>query len=173
MKLTNKQETEISIYSPLTEGLSLQIQRVLKGDLTSADVTFLGTGYKPDPYVQVGLPAENGEITLEVVSNTFLETKLTDWQIKELLAFGWNAPDAHNPNFWMRTDPNDTHDSSQVLVYSAKLVFGLTPDTWFTFGTSPLDEAMNNSGLFWRMRGKAGVVCLPGQNKSSALEGSR
>jgi hypothetical protein len=173
MKLTNKQETEISIYSPLTEGLSLQMQSVLKGTRTSAGVNLLSTSVKPSPYVQVGMPNDKGQLTLEVCSNTFLETKLTDWQVAQLQEVGWNAPDNTNPNFWMVTDSQDTTETSKVMVYAMHLVFGLQPDTWFTFGTSPLDEAMHNSGLFWRMKGKAGVVCLPGQNKESAVEGMR
>jgi hypothetical protein len=171
MKLTNKQETEISIYSPLTEGLSLQMQSVLKGTRTSAGVNLLSTSVKPSPYVQVGMPNDKGQLTLEVCSNTFLETKLTDWQVAQLQEVGWNAPDNKNPNFWMVTDSQDTTETSKVMVYAMHLVFGLQPDTWFTFGTSPLDEAINNSGLFWRIKGTSGAVCLPGQNKDMTVEG--
>jgi len=73
----------------------------------------------------------------------------------------------------MVTDSQDTNQISKVMVYAMHLVFGLRPDTWFTFGTSPLDEAINNSGLFWHMKGKTGVVCIPGQNKDRAVEGDR
>jgi hypothetical protein len=173
MKLNAKQQSQIAIYSPLAEGLSIQIQRVLDGKMTSAGLTLLETGVRPHPYVQVGLPDENGRLTLEVISNTFLETKLTDWQIGQLMSNGWKAPDEGNPNFWMVTDSQDTTEMSKVMVYAMHLVFGLRPDTWFTFGTAPLDEAMNNSGLFWHMKGKTGVVCLPGQNMEYTLEGSR
>ena len=173
MKLTSKQKSEISIYSPLTEGLSIQIQKVISKDSTSADVTFLGTSFTPDPYVQVGMPVESGEITLEVISNTFLETKLTEWQISKLLSLGWNAPNSQNPNFWISASADDAFEASQVMVFAAHSVFGLESDTWFTFGTSPIDEEMNNSGLFWRMKGKTNVVCLPGQNRERALEGGR
>lgn len=173
MKLTNKQESEISIYSPLTAGLSLQIQSVMQGKRTSAGVNLLNTGVKPSPYVQAGMPNANRRLTLEVCSNTFLDTKLTDWQAAQLQEVGWKAPDKANPNFWMVTDSQDTTEMSKVMVYAMHLVFDLRPDTWFTFGSSPFDEAMHNSGLFWRMKGKAGVVCIPGQNKGATLEGSR
>lgn len=171
MKLTNKQESEISIYSPLTEGLSLQIQSVMQGKRTSAGVNLLSTSVKPSPYVQAGMPNANSQVTLEVCSNSFLNTKLTDWQAAQLQEVGWKAPDKTNPNFWMVTDSQDTTEMSKAMVYAMHLVFDLRPDTWYTFGSSPLDEAIHNSGLFWRMKGRAGVVCLPGQNKSSALEG--
>jgi hypothetical protein len=171
VKLTNQQETEISIYSPLTEGLSLQIQSVMLGKRTSAGVNLLNTPLKPSPYVQVGMPNDKNQLTLEACSNTFLETKLTDWQAAQLQEVGWAAPDKTNPNFWMVTDSQDTAEMSKVMVYAMHLVFGLRPDTWFTFGTAPLDEAMNNSGLFWHMKGKTGVVCLPGQNKDRTVEG--
>ena len=172
MKLTSKQETEISIYSPLTEGLSIQIQGVLDGKNTSAGVNLLSSSVKSYPYVQVGLPNSQGQLTLEAMSNTFLETKLTDWQVAQLTEVGWNAPDESNPNFWMVADSQDTHELAKVMVYALHLVFGLRPDTWFSFGTGPLDEAINHSGLFWRMKGKTAVVCLPGQNKGATLEGS-
>lgn len=173
MKLSTKQLSEISIYSPLAEGLSLQIQNVISGKATSAGVTFLGTGFKPYPYVQVGLPDARGQLTLEVISNTFLDTKLTQWQVSQLIAAGWNAPDKTNPNFWMVVNPQDTFELAKVFIYAVHLVFGLTPGTWFTFGTAPLEVAMNNSGLFWRKRGATGVVCLPGQNKEFVLESGR
>jgi hypothetical protein len=171
MKLATKQQSEISIYSPLSEGLSKQIQGVVRRDSTSADVTLLGTSFKPDPYVQVGSPDEKGDMTFEVISNTFLETKLTEWQISKLISLGWNAPNSQNPNFWITASTDDTLEAAQFMVYAMHSVFGLEPDTWFTFGTSPTDEAMNNSGLFWRMKSKSGIVCLPGQNISETVEG--
>jgi hypothetical protein len=171
VKLTNKQEKEISIYSPLTEGLSIQIQGVLDGKNTSAGVNLLNTSVKPFPYVQVGMPNSKGQLTLEAVSNTFLDTKLTGWQVAQLQEVGWKVPDNTNPNFWMVTDSQDTTEMSKVMVYAMHLVFGLRPNTWFTFGSSPHDEAMHNSGLFWRMKGTTGVVCLPGQNKDMTFEG--
>ena len=172
MKLSPQQHAEISIYSPISEGLSRQIQRVVRQDTTSADVTFLSTGFKPDPYVQVGLPDENGSITIEVISNTFLDTKLTEWQINNLMSLGWNAPNSINPNFWLTVNAEATYEASQFMVYAVHSVFGLEPGAWFTFGTSPADEALNNSGLFWRRRGDAGVICLPGQNADETVEGS-
>jgi hypothetical protein len=107
-----------------------------------------------------------------VVSNTFLETKLTEWQVSQLIGTGWKAPDKTNPNFWRVVTPDDTLELAKVLIYAVHLVFGIKPDTWFSFGTAPSEVAMNNSGLFWRSRGAAGVVCLPGQNKEMTLEGS-
>ena len=171
MKLTSEQQSEIAIYSPLSEGLSQQIQRVIDGKMTSASVTFFETGFDPDPYVQVGLPAANSDITLEVISNTYLNDKLNSWQVSKLQSIGWNLPTATNPNFWIRTSPTDTYELSQVFVYSVQSAFGITPETWFSFGTAPLDMAMNGSSLFWRKRGQTGVVCLPGQNIDEAIEG--
>jgi hypothetical protein len=173
MKLTPKQHSEISIFSPLTEGLSQQIQRVLRSEATSASITFLGTSFKPDPYVQVGMANEERQLTLEVMSNTFLETKLTQFQVGQLIEIGWNSPDKSNPNFWMLVDSQDTLEIAKTMFYGAHLVFGIRPETWFSFGTAPLDEAMNNSGLFWHMKGKSGVACLPGQNSELASEGVR
>jgi hypothetical protein len=171
LKLSTKQLSEISIYSPLAEGLSLQIQNVISGKATSAGVSFLETGFKPYPYVQVGLPDARGQLTLEVISNTFLETKLTEWQVSQLVTAGWKAPDETNPNFWMVVSPEDTLELAKVLIYAVHLVFGMKPNTWFSFGTAPIEVAMNNSGLFWRRKGATGVVCLPGQNPDETLEG--
>jgi len=171
LKLSTKQLSEISIYSPLTEGLSLQIQNVISGTTTSAGVTFLETSINPYPYVQVGSPDAGGLLTLEVISNTYLETKLTEWQVALLTDIGWNPPDESNPNFWLVAKADDTHELAKILIYAVHLVFGISEETWFTFGTAPIDLAMNNSGLFWHMRGASGIVCLPGQNVESTIEG--
>jgi hypothetical protein len=170
MKLTDKQRSEIAVFSPLVEGLVIQMNKVLSGEDTSVDVTFFGTGYSPDPYVQVGLPAENGDFTLEVVSHRFLETKLQDHQIRFLLDNGWNKPGSENPNFWMRVDSKDLYEAARIMVFAAVKVFGLLPNTWFTFGMAPSEREMNPGGLFWRKRGSTGVICLPGQNLDRILE---
>lgn len=172
MKLTTKQQSQLAIYSPLAEGLSTQIQRVLDAKMTSASLTLFETGVRPNPYVQVGLPDAGGNLTLEVMSNTFLETKLTEWQVSQLISNGWKAPDESNPNFWMVVGSEDTLEAAKILVYAMHLVFGLRPETWFSFGTAPLDVAMNQSGLFWTRKGNTGVVCLPGQNRALTVEGT-
>jgi hypothetical protein len=140
--------------------------------MTSAGLTLFGTDVRPYPYVQVGMPDADGKLTLEVMSNTFLETKLTEWQISQLISSGWKAPDENNPNFYMVVGSDDTVEVARILVYAMHLVFGLKPESWFGFGTAPLEEAMNQSGLFWTMKGRTGVVCLPGQNKESTIEGA-
>jgi len=113
---------------------------------------------------------EDGHLTPEVISNTFLETKLTQFQVAQLIEIGWNGPYKSNPNFWMVVDSQDTLEVAKAMFYAAHLAFGIRPETWFSFGTAPLDEAMNDSGLFWRMKGKSGVVCLPGENSELATE---
>jgi hypothetical protein len=82
MPFIDKKQTNIKIFSPLIDTLAVQLVKVAAGEIDSGALIFLNTNYKPNPYGQFVLN-KWGNLVLEVVSNSFLETKLTDWQISK------------------------------------------------------------------------------------------
>jgi hypothetical protein len=171
MPFIDKKQTNITIFSPLIDTLAVQLVKVAAGEIDSGALIFLNTNYKPNPYGQFVLN-KWGNLVLEVVSNSFLETKLTDWQISKANELGWRSPNEENPNFWNPFPIEaDKRYLARLLVEVCVVLFEVKPDTWFTFGSAPEDMTVNESEVFWHLKGNQGVVCLAGQNMELTVEG--
>ena len=95
------------------------------------------------PYVQT-LVEEDGALTIEASSNTFLDTPIDDGAIEILHSLGWNDPDPefHLPNFHQFLQADDVKPGliAELLVrtlrdgfaVSEKVSFEMAPHQLFT-----------------------------------------
>ena len=123
------------------------------------------------PYVQAS-KQENGSFLLELSSNVFLEPDISPLQRAQVDGLGWNKPNGMNPNYWKQVEGSlETDTIARYLVTTLRVVFELRTDTWFSFGTSPLDLKVASRGTFWHRLGSSSVVCLPNHNHTETIEG--
>lgn len=141
------------------------------GKADSFGITFLDTNYTPNPYLQASLGTQ-GNLIVELVSNEYLTTKLTRWQESQLRLLGFRMPDRANPNH-----NRVVHHSEQPtytarhLLDSARTVFEIKDEAWFTFGLSDYAIALAESSAFWHNITDESRLCLPGVNESVTREG--
>lgn len=154
----------------ITEGLNHLAVLVSDGTIPSASVSLIDSRYQTKPYVQF---TKSGVLILaEMISNSFLFTKLTPWEESRILNLGWSAPTESRPNFWREFEASNTRRVAEFLVTSLQLAFDLNPKSWFSFGNTKDEVPLIESGLFWHSTNATHVLCLPGSHVLGTLEGS-
>ena len=85
------------------------------------------------PYVQT-LQEEDGYLTLEACSNSFLDVPLSNDQLLELLEMGWNSPEPEDgmPNYFRLVGPDATpNEVAEFLVRTLADVYKVSIDSEF------------------------------------------
>lgn len=152
----------------ITEALNHLVDWVNRGRVSSGSLSLLGSRYQVSPYVQF---VKSGNfLASEMVSNSFLETRLTAWEESQILHLGWNAPTKSKPNFWKDFESSPPREVAEFLVLSMRVAYGLNPKSWFTFGSSSDEIPLIESGLFWHSRNNRHILCLPGNHIGATVE---
>ena len=88
----------------------------------------ISTGNRKDIYFQ-GFFDADGRMTLEAVSNSYLDVKLTEGQIKGMVALGWELPSEALPNFikFLDLDGSKKPRVAKLIVESLKLAYEVSP----------------------------------------------
>ena len=94
---------DVLVWAPLIESLNFQIDQVISGKLPSFSLTMISQEFSPNPYAQGSLNS-SGNLVLEIISNSFLSTRLNDWEVQLVENLGWHSPSEDNPNFWTVVD---------------------------------------------------------------------
>jgi hypothetical protein len=163
----------LNSWGPILDATAGALDDIKRGFIPFFELTFVGTGIKPDPYVQASLNL-NDDILLELVSPKLLETFFTDMEDKNATALTFNLPNKNNPNYH-RVGAADQHTIvlARLLIDTARLVYGLRDDIWFSFGDSDYGKALAGSSAFWHHKDNPNLVCLPGRDLSMTIEGSQ
>ena len=172
MQIARLQPINLNAWGPVIDAATSALEDIKRGFTPTFELTFLGTDFSPAPYVQVS-KNQQGELILEIVSNKFLETKLTKWHESQLRILGFQVPDESNPNYHRAGTSKESEVMlANLMLDGARRVFDLTENNWFTFGNSDYEKALAESDAFWHNKGNPQILCLPGRNQADTTEGS-
>lgn len=158
-------------WGSVIDTLTSVFEDIKQEKIESFGITFIGTDFKPCPYLQVSLNL-NDDLLVELISNEYLVTKLTKWQENQLRMLGFKMPDENNPNYHRATKSNEQLVyTARQLLDAARTVFEVRDDCWFTFGDSDYEKALAGSSAFWHKADNPTQLCLPGANATSTREG--
>lgn len=126
-----------SVWDPLVETLAAMITLSSEYVVLQVETHYDG---KCGPYVQT-LQEADGALSLEAVSNEFLDPPLGPDAINTLLELGWSAPGDEEglPNFRMFLDADlvEPGNVARFLVLTLRDAYLVTPND--TFELAPLD----------------------------------
>jgi len=172
MQVARLQPLNLNAWGPVIDAATGALEDIKGGITPSFELTFLGTDYQPAPYVQASANYE-GNLVLEIISNDYLQTKLTKWHENQLRVLGFKVPDNENPNYHRVSSSKDSNMMlANLLLDCARRVFDLTESTWFIYGDSEYEKALAESDAFWHNKSNPLILCLPGQNQKFTVEGS-
>lgn len=132
-------------------------------------VVGLNTTEHPDGDYYVQLCQEDGgDLTVEAVSNTYLEIPLDDSAISHLHSLGFNDPIPDEmPNYFQHVLAGDTSPAqiAQLLVRTLELVYGATPEMQFQLAPHNLVESL--------LRGEFGEHLAYNRNRTESQRARR
>ena len=171
MKVARLLPLNLNRWGGVIDTLASAFQDIKLEKTDSFGIIFLDTDFKPSPYLQASLGA-HGDLVVELVSNEYLTTKLTNWKESQIRLLGFKMPDKNNPNYNRVVSHSEKPDfTARHLLDAARTVFDIQDDGWFTFGSSDYETALAESSAFWHNSADASKLCLPGMNQSATLEG--
>ena len=172
MQIARLQPLNLNAWGPVIDATTGALDDIKRGITPFFELSFLGTDFTPEPYVQASLK-ESGQLVLELMSNEYLKPKINKFNESQLRILGFQVPDNSNPNFHRECSPKEQPIlQAKILIEAARRVFDLQDNTWFAFGGSNYEKALAESDAFWHYKGNKQILCLPGRNESETLEGS-
>jgi hypothetical protein len=158
-------------WTPLYDATTTLFDQLNTGEREVLSLSIGLQEFDIPPYVQAS-KEDGGNFLVELTSNVFLEPDISPLQRAQVSGLGWNKPNGVKPNYWKEVEGSlDTGTIARYLVTTLRVVFELKTDTWFSFGTSPLDLEIASSSTFWHRLGSSSEVCLPNHNHSETVEG--
>ncbi len=163
----------LTSWGPIIDATQGALDDVKRGIIPFFELTFVGSDIKPDPYIQASLNL-NDDLLLELVSPNLLESFLGDMEDKNATALTFKLPNKNNPNYHRVGSADEyTIVLARLLLDTARIVYRLRDDIWFSFGDSDYGKALAGSSAFWHHKDNPKLVCLPGRDLSMTIEGSQ
>jgi hypothetical protein len=171
MQVARLAPLNLNKWGGVIQAITSALEEIKAAKLTSHSVTFLDTQFKPSPYLQASLDPQ-GNLVIELVSNEYLQTKLTKWQESQVRLLGFKMPHSENPNYSRVVNANEqTVFTARHLLDAARTIFEVRDDGFFTFGSTGYEIALAETDAFWHHYKNRTFLCLPGMNPESTVEG--
>jgi hypothetical protein len=172
MEIARLQPLNLTKWGPVIDATTAALDDIKTGSRFVFELTFLGTAFSPNPYMQARLN-DAGHIGLELVSNHYLVTKISKWHESQLRVLGFKVPDINNPNYHREAMKGDNSlQLARLMIDTARRIYDLTDDAWFTFGAGDEDKGLNFAEAFWHNCENPSILCLPGMNPDHTIEGN-
>jgi hypothetical protein len=158
-------------WTPLYDATTTLFEQLSRGEREALSISIGLQDFGIPPYVQA-TKQDNGSFLVELSSNVFLEPDISSLQKAQVDGLGWNKPNGKTPNYWKEVEGSLKAETiARYLVTTLRVVFELKTDSWFSFGTAPLDLEVASRSTFWHKLGAPSVVCLPDHNHAETVEG--